>query len=40
MSAKKISFRPITTRTLYLGEHYVEIVVNGIVRGKKTFELR
>ena len=37
---KKISFRPITTRTLYLGEHHVEIVVNGIVRGKKTFELR
>lgn len=36
---KKISFRPITTRTMYPGEHHVEIVVNGIARGKKTFEL-
>lgn len=36
---KKISFRPITTRTMYPGEHHVEIVVNGNARGKKTFEL-
>jgi len=36
---KKISFRPITTRTLYFGEHQVEILVNGIARGKKTFVL-
>ena len=36
---KKISFRPITTRTMYPGSHHVELVVNGVVRGKKTFEL-
>jgi len=36
---KKILFRPITTRTMYPGEHHVEIVVNGIARGKKTFSL-
>ncbi|MEH6910098.1 MAG: DNA alkylation repair protein [Oceanicoccus sp.] len=37
---KKISFKPITTRTMYLGQHHVEIVVNGIAQGKKSFELR
>ncbi len=36
---KKISFRPITTRTMYPGKHHVEIVVNGIARGKKPFTL-
>ena len=36
---KKISFKPITTRTLYLGTHYVELVVNGKTRGKRSFEL-
>ena len=36
---KKIPFKPITTRTLYLGTHYVELVVNGKIRGKKTFVL-
>lgn len=36
---KKVSFRPITTRTMYPGVHHVEIVVNGMARGKKTFDL-
>ncbi len=36
---KKISFRPITTRTMYRGEHHVEIVVNGVARGKRSFLL-
>ena len=36
---KKIPFKPITTRTLYLGTHHVELVVNGQVRGKRSFEL-
>lgn len=36
---KKISFKPITTRTLYLGTHHVELVVNGKTRGKRSFEL-
>jgi 3-methyladenine DNA glycosylase AlkC len=36
---KKISFKPITTRTLYLGTHHVELVVNGKSRGRRSFEL-
>ena len=36
---KKISFKPITTRTLYLGTHHVELVVNGKIRGRRSFEL-
>ena len=36
---KKIPFKPITTRTVYLGTHYVELVVNGKIRGKRAFEL-
>ena len=36
---KKVSFRPMTTRTLYPGVHHVEIVVNGIARARKTFDL-
>ena len=36
---KKIPFKPITTRTLYLGTHHVELVVNGKIRGKRSFEL-
>ena len=36
---KKISFKPITTRALYLGTHHVELVVNGKARGKRSFEL-
>ena len=37
--SKKISFRPITTRAMYRGEHHVEIVVNGVARGKRSFLL-
>lgn len=36
---KKIPFKPITTRTLYPGTHHVELVVNGKIRGKRSFEL-
>jgi 3-methyladenine DNA glycosylase AlkC len=36
---EKISFKPITTRTLYPGTHHVELVVNGKSRGKRSFEL-
>lgn len=36
---KKIWFKPITTRTLYPGTHHVELVVNGKLRGKRSFEL-
>jgi len=36
---KRISFKPITTRTLYFGTHHVELVVNGKARGKRSFEL-
>ena len=36
---KAISFRPITTRTMYPGTHHIELVVNGVKRGKRTFEL-
>ena len=38
--SKKISFRPITTRAMYRGEHHVEIVVNGVARGKRSFLLQ
>lgn len=34
---KSVSFKPISTRTLYLGDHAVELVVNGVARGKKSF---
>ena len=33
------SFRPITTRTYYPGEHAVEIQVNGVVSARQTFTL-
>ena len=36
---KTLSFKPITTRTLYLGTHHIELVVNGKARGKRSFEL-
>ena len=36
---KSLPFRPITTRALYTGQHYVELVVNGVARGKKSFEV-
>ena len=38
--AKSIRFKPMTTRVLYPGKHYVELVVNGVSRGKRAFELR
>ena len=36
---KVVKFRPATTRTLYPGTHFVELVVNGVARGRKSFEL-
>ncbi len=36
---KRQPFKPITTRTLYPGTHYAELVVNGIARKKLAFEL-
>lgn len=36
---KAISFKPISTRTLYPGVHHVELVVNGVARGKRSFRL-
>ena len=37
--AKKIPIKPMTTRTLYTGEHAAELVVNGVSCGKTPFEL-
>ncbi len=37
---KSISFKPITTRTLYPGKHQIELVVNGVARGRKDFLLQ
>ena len=36
---KNISIKPLTTRTLYPGIHQIELVVNGVARGRKSFEL-
>jgi 3-methyladenine DNA glycosylase AlkC len=36
---KRQAFKPITTRVLYPGTHYAELVVNGVSRGKRAFEL-
>ncbi len=36
---KRQSFKPITTRALYPGTHYAELVVNGVTRKKLAFEL-
>lgn len=36
---KRQSFKPITTRTLYAGRHYAELVVNGLSLAKRSFEL-
>ena len=35
---KRQPFRPMTTRSLYPGRHYAELVVNGVVRGRRAFE--
>lgn len=37
---KKISIKPITTRTYYEGAHHIELVVNGRSYDKLTFDLR
>lgn len=36
---KSISFKAITTRSLHPGKHQVELVVNGVARGRKDFVL-
>lgn len=36
---KRQPFRPVTTRTLYPGTHYAELVVNGKSRTKRAFDL-
>lgn len=36
---KRQLFKPVTTRVLYPGTHYAELLVNGIGRGKRAFEL-
>ncbi len=37
---KRQSFAPRTTRPLYPGTHYAEVVVNGKTRGRRAFELK
>ena len=37
---KQIPLRPMTTRVLYPGTHFIEIVVNGVGRTKRAFELQ
>ena len=37
---KRIAFKAMTTRALYPGEHRVEVVVNGVARGKRRFVLQ
>ena len=36
---KRQPFKPVTTRALYPGRHFAELLVNGIIRGKRSFEL-
>jgi len=36
---KRVAFKAMTTRALYPGEHLVELVVNGVARGKSSFML-
>lgn len=36
---KRISFKPQTTRTLYPGTHYAELVINGVAQERMPFEL-
>ena len=36
---KRQPFKPITTRSLYPGTHYAELVVNGVASKRKAFEL-
>jgi 3-methyladenine DNA glycosylase AlkC len=37
---KRLSFKPITTRTLYPGQHSAELVINGVSYAKRCFDLR
>ena len=37
---KNVSFRPVTTRRYYPGEHAIEAKINGQVYGRVTFTLR
>ena len=37
--SKRQTFRPMTTRVLYPGTHYAELIVNGVTRGRCRFEL-
>ena len=37
--SKRVPFRPVTTRTLYTGTHYAQLLVNGTSRQKRRFEL-
>jgi hypothetical protein len=37
---KRLSFKPITTRTLYPGQHFAELVINGMSCAKRSFNLR
>ncbi|MCW8877716.1 MAG: DNA alkylation repair protein [Kangiellaceae bacterium] len=36
---KMFSFKPITTRRYYPGTHYLELIVNGEIMAKESFEL-
>ncbi|MGB5866455.1 MAG: hypothetical protein WBG69_01160 [Arcobacteraceae bacterium] len=36
---KKYSFKPISTRRYYLGEHKVSVMVNGVILGLCSFDL-
>jgi hypothetical protein len=36
---KRLPLRPATTRTLYPGEHFAEMVVNGVAGKRHAFEL-
>lgn len=36
---KALAFKPVATRALYPGVHHVELLVNGVTRAKKPFEL-
>lgn len=37
--SKSHSFRPITTRTYYPGQHAISVILNGVEKGKVEFEL-
>jgi hypothetical protein len=36
---KAHSFKAVTTRVYYPGEHFIEVMVNGVSAGKVSFEL-